>query len=349
MNNKTVRQKLDEIKDRASEISKVADFKRTNLIVASLIPSPILDNLFPYIMDSMNYTGYRNSDRKVAEYIANVMVDNLCKHSHLDGKSYLMTYEELLEKVAERHKPYVKYTIETSFAIDKIVLNMAMLHSLLFSDGEVSAIDEFIDSFIAAISLDEAKCEEFAFIAEKLKMINISLFLHSREMFRKGTFTCHTDARGGNMKFLGEQTDAYTHGFRGVRETFMTTNAKHVIRAFHWQGKPQQKIIKALNGSFNVRVVFPELGVIEVYDNVTQSSEPIFVPDGAQLGYVALEDNSHMLYLADDVFDGPSNHGVHPNSYGVDWGVGEFTPVISQKDADAELVGMNEKFLIINY
>lgn len=150
-----------------------------------------------------------------------------------------------------------------------------------------------------------------------------------------------TDERGFNMKFFEEHL-AKEKGFNDVKEVFATVNGKGVIRAFHFQSKPkpQQKIVKPLSGSFNIRVIDMENSVVLDYDNWNNQSDPIFVKEGNMLGYVSLEENSVMLYIADEEFQANLNSGVHPMSFGVDWNYhGEL--VISDRDQVAEKVNFD--------
>lgn len=145
------------------------------------------------------------------------------------------------------------------------------------------------------------------------------------------------DLRGYNMKFF-EAPIAKELGFKEVKEVFATVNKKGVIRAFHFQSNPnpQQKIVKPLAGRFNVRVIDMENKVVHEYDNWGVTSDPIFVKAGNMLGYVALEDNSSMIYIADEKFIGELNSGVSPFSFGVDWKYdGEL--ILNEKDKQAEV------------
>lgn len=147
-----------------------------------------------------------------------------------------------------------------------------------------------------------------------------------------------SDSRGFNMKFF-ENKIAESYGFNKVKEVFATTNKKGVIRAFHWQSSPspQQKIVKPLCGSFNVRIVDMENKIVKEYDNWNNESDPLFVKEGNMLGYVALEDNSVMLYIADEEFIGELNSGVNPYSFDVNWNYdGEI--IMSDRDKLAEVV-----------
>ena len=149
------------------------------------------------------------------------------------------------------------------------------------------------------------------------------------------------DERGLHMKFF-ENLPAEAEGFKSVREIFSTVNNEGTVRAFHFQGQPhpQQKIVKPLSGRFNVRVIDLENKKVLEYDNVNRESDPIFVKAGNMLGYVSLEDNSTMLYIADEEFVSELNFGVHPNSYNVDWKYDGET-VMSERDMKADLVNFD--------
>lgn len=149
------------------------------------------------------------------------------------------------------------------------------------------------------------------------------------------------DQRGIHMKFF-ENLNAEKLGFKKVREIFTTINNKGTVRAFHYQGdpKPQQKIIKPLSGKFNIRVIDMESKNVIEYNNWNSESEPIFIKAGNMLGYVSLEDNSTMLYIADEEFDSSLNFGVNPNSFNVDWKY-DGDLIMSERDKNAELINFN--------
>lgn len=147
-----------------------------------------------------------------------------------------------------------------------------------------------------------------------------------------------TDKRGSHMKFF-ENLIAEELGFNKVKEIFSTINNKGTVRAFHYQGnpKPQQKIIKPLSGKFNIRVIDMENKRVIEYDNIDNQADPIFIQKGNMLGYVSLENESTMLYIADEEFDANLNFGVNPMSFNVDWKFdGEL--IMSERDKDAEVI-----------
>lgn len=150
------------------------------------------------------------------------------------------------------------------------------------------------------------------------------------------------DQRGLHMKFF-ENLPAEAEGFKNVREIFSTVNNKGTVRAFHYQGEPspQQKIIKPLNGLFNVRVIDLKNNEIIEYDNVGVESDPIFVKAGNMLGYVSLVEGSTMLYIADEEFVSELNYGVHPKSFNVNWKF-DGDLIMSERDVKANLVNFDD-------
>lgn len=173
-------------------------------------------------------------------------------------------------------------------------------------------------------------------------------------MTKPSTVT-HKDDRGSHIKFYtkasGEQV-----GFGAIHEAFITSNNKGTLRGLHRQlgENTQQKIIKAITGKFNVRVVIPDN--VEYYketmddccshvvkdgfkvfhfDHIGFNSNPIMVPAGALLGYVSLEDDSKMLYLADNDFKADEDDGFSPYSLDIDWGFPIENVVMSIRDAES--------------
>ena len=170
----------------------------------------------------------------------------------------------------------------------------------------------------------------------------------------------HSDNRGDHYKFF-EKSDVRSLGFQDVEEVFMTNNNKGTIRGLHRQfseGKTQQKVIKALSGRFNVRVVFPlaEINknisildlikdatgtfidkefIIAYFDGYDVDLNPILIPAGAYLGYLSLEDDSKMLYIGDNKFNAEADDGRNPFSLDIDWG-SDTARYISERDQLAE-------------
>lgn len=166
----------------------------------------------------------------------------------------------------------------------------------------------------------------------------------------------HSDTRGQHEKFF---VNGVNKKFNNVQEIFMTTNNKYTLRGLHRQVEhDQQKVIKAVNGSFNVRVIKPKdvdyAGEPENYsfknnlddgsivygfeDYNAKSDFTIFVPKGYLLGYVALENNSKMLYIADNEFvaENDETFNAFDPRFNIDWGLNENAEInMSEKDKHA--------------
>lgn len=145
------------------------------------------------------------------------------------------------------------------------------------------------------------------------------------------------DHRGSHTKFW-ELKNA-PEEFNQVTEIFATTNNSQTLRGLHFQkGPTQRKIIRAMSGWFNVRVVVPndveytpsnefykdvkENYTVYYFDGYSPEHHPIYVPEGAFLGYVSLEDYSTMLYIADAEFNPEGCLGVNPftSKLNINWG-----------------------------
>lgn len=166
----------------------------------------------------------------------------------------------------------------------------------------------------------------------------------------------HKDNRGSHTKFFTKDS-VQDFGLGEIHEIFITENNKNTLRGLHRQlgEDTQQKLVRAITGKFNVRVVIPaeftipdgvldEADFVEIaigdngeytvayFDGVTPEHNPIFAPRGAFLGYVALEDESRMLYMADGNFNGALDDGFNPHSLDIDWGVEPDLLVMSERD-----------------
>lgn len=172
-------------------------------------------------------------------------------------------------------------------------------------------------------------------------------------------FAKHGDLRGSHMKFFTRET-AKLFNFNDVSEVFMTTNNRGTLRGLHRQtGEfPQQKITKVVNGKFNVRVIYPsdylypiiynndctkieetdKNDVIVYFDNRTPDSAPILVPKNALLSYVSLEDNSKMLYIADNPFVAKDDEGYNAKDprFNIDWGIDSSNLTSSKRDSQSK-------------
>lgn len=101
-----------------------------------------------------------------------------------------------------------------------------------------------------------------------------------------------------------------------LNESFSSISSKDVVRGMHFQlKKPQAKLVSVLNGKVwdcivdirkNSHTYKKWIGV-ELSD---KNHRALYIPKGFAHGFVALEDNTIMLYQCDGVYDKESDTGI---------------------------------------
>lgn len=124
------------------------------------------------------------------------------------------------------------------------------------------------------------------------------------------------DERGSFTKLF--EKDIF--GAAGIKfslnESFSSISSKDVVRGMHFQlKKPQAKLVSVLNGKVwdcivdirkNSHTYKKWIGV-ELSD---KNHRALYIPKGFAHGFVALEDNTIMLYQCDGVYDKESDTGI---------------------------------------
>lgn len=121
-----------------------------------------------------------------------------------------------------------------------------------------------------------------------------------------------------------------------VQEEFYSISHKGVIRGMHFQLPPHEhdKLVYCTQGTVND--VLLDLRKGEGYGRVasTQLSGEngflIFIPKGIAHGFVALADQSLMVYKTSTMHVPESDCGIHWDSFGFVWDVSQ--PVLSVRD-----------------
>lgn len=155
------------------------------------------------------------------------------------------------------------------------------------------------------------------------------------------------DSRGSHVKFFGQTSESLkVEGF-SLKEVFMTVNRKDVLRGIHFQiNPPQPKILTCVTGSARVITVCLDpseetFGSHEVFTltgdlNSTTGKRQVIVPAGHGLGYLILENDTRMLYMAGDDFNGAGDVGIDPfdEELALPWGdnVTGDTVILSDRD-----------------
>ena len=147
------------------------------------------------------------------------------------------------------------------------------------------------------------------------------------------------DDRGDFLKIFN---DVYysENGCRfECRETYLTTSRRGVLRGMHFQVPPNDyvKIACVISGRIldvllDLRRSSPTFG--KYYSVELDASEPscLFIPSGVAHGFLALQDQSRVLYLQSAVHAPDSDRGVRWDSFGFPWPVEAGESILSQRD-----------------
>lgn len=122
-----------------------------------------------------------------------------------------------------------------------------------------------------------------------------------------------------------------------IREEFFSISHKNVLRGMHFQLPPHahDKLVYCTRGA--VRDVLLDLRGGEGYGRVASAEltgangQLIFIPKGIAHGFVALTDETLMLYKTSTVHAPSHDAGIRWDSFGFDWGFGDH-PIVSVRD-----------------
>lgn len=121
-----------------------------------------------------------------------------------------------------------------------------------------------------------------------------------------------------------------------IREEFYSVSHKNVVRGMHFQLPPDahEKLVYCTRGA--VLDVLLDLRRGPGYGRVAsarlsgENGHLLYIPKGIAHGFVALSDETLMLYKTSTVHSPQSDCGIRWDSFGFDWGVDQ--PVISERD-----------------
>ncbi len=134
-----------------------------------------------------------------------------------------------------------------------------------------------------------------------------------------------------------------------ICEEFYSISRKNVLRGMHFQLPPHahEKLVYCTRGK--VRDVLLDLRQGKSYGRVAtaeisgEDGRIIFIPKGIAHGFLALTDETLMLYKTSTVHSPESDCGIHWDSFEFDWGVSQ--PIISPRDeAHFTFVDFNSPF-----
>jgi dTDP-4-dehydrorhamnose 3,5-epimerase len=154
----------------------------------------------------------------------------------------------------------------------------------------------------------------------------------------------HTDSRGLFFEWL---TDRGFTGFAGhrldVRQANCSVSAAGVLRGLHFAELPpsQAKYVTCLSGSVfdvvvDIRVGSPTFGRWDAVVLDENSHKSVYISEGLAHGFVALQNNSTVMYLCSTEYSPQREHTIAATdpALAIDWPSGHEL-VISDRDAAA--------------
>ncbi len=153
---------------------------------------------------------------------------------------------------------------------------------------------------------------------------------------------CHQDERGYFIKDF-EKDEFIKNGIRfDLYESFESMSRKGTLRGLHFQTKhPQGKLIRVTQGAVfdvavDLRLDSATLGQWEGFYLNAQNHAMIYIPAGFAHGFLALEDDTVMVYKCNDKYSEPHDTGIlwRDRELSIDWPlhlIGEDL-IISERD-----------------
>jgi dTDP-4-dehydrorhamnose 3,5-epimerase len=156
----------------------------------------------------------------------------------------------------------------------------------------------------------------------------------------------HTDSRGLFFEWL---TDRGFTGFAGhrldVRQANCSVSDAGVLRGLHFAQLPpsQAKYVTCLSGSVfdvvvDIRVGSPTFGRWDAVALDDRSHTSVYLSEGLAHGFLALQDNSTVMYLCSAEYNPQREHTICATdpTLAIDWPlVGGAAPCLSDRDAAA--------------
>ncbi len=155
----------------------------------------------------------------------------------------------------------------------------------------------------------------------------------------------HGDSRGGFFEWFTESGFAEMTGHRfDMKQANCSFSAKGVLRGLHFAQVPpsQAKYVTCLRGAVfdvavDIRVGSPTYGQWDavLLDDVDRRS--MYLSEGLAHGFVALQDDSTVMYLCSEPYSPTREHTIDPTdpAIGIDWPLPAGELLLSDRDAVA--------------
>lgn len=158
------------------------------------------------------------------------------------------------------------------------------------------------------------------------------------------TPTQHADSRGMLFEWF---TDREFTGFAGhrfdLRQANCSLSSAGVLRGLHFAQVPpgQAKYVTCVSGSVfdvvvDIRVGSPTFGRWDAMMLDDRDRRSVYLSEGLAHGFLALQDNSTVMYLCSAEYDPQREHTIAAMdpAIGIDW-PDDLPLVLSERDADA--------------
>ncbi|BBY79920.1 dTDP-4-dehydrorhamnose 3,5-epimerase [Mycolicibacterium pulveris] len=155
----------------------------------------------------------------------------------------------------------------------------------------------------------------------------------------------HADARGAFFEWF---TDAGFRDFSGhrldLRQANCSISSSGVLRGLHFAQVPpsQAKYVTCVRGTVfdvvvDIRVGSPTFGRWDAVQLDDRDRRTIYLSEGLGHAFLALEDDSTVMYLCSAPYDPQREHTVNPldPALGIEWPRLDGDPILSDRDCQA--------------
>lgn len=162
------------------------------------------------------------------------------------------------------------------------------------------------------------------------------------------TPTVHKDSRGFFFESFNQQN--FVHTF--VQDNH-SCSAKNTLRGLHYQiKKPQAKLVRVIRGTIldvavDIRESSPTFKQYVAVELSSTNYKQLWIPAGFAHGFLALEDNTEVLYKTTEYWYKEFDQSIRWNDTDLNINWGQFDVTLSDKDAVAPLLKEAKLFNIV--
>jgi dTDP-4-dehydrorhamnose 3,5-epimerase len=172
--------------------------------------------------------------------------------------------------------------------------------------------------------------------------------MNIRELSISGAYeftpTQFPDERGAFLEWFKADEFAQTVGHQlDLQQANCSISRRGVIRGIHFSDVPpgQAKYVTCVRGAVldvvvDIRVGSSTFGAYEFIRLDDTDRRAVYLGEGLGHGFIALEDDSTVMYLCSTGYAPAREHGINPfdPALGISWPV-DVEPIVSQKDREA--------------